>query len=147
MRYFFKYFYREKFDDELHFEFNMSALIVLLKNNAEQNPNASYFNVDILKYQVSIDAANHYFIRFTKLMKFLLRSNPSLVLHHVHSIWSHFGNAKVSRLTYGLIINTIVMLWNRLSLRSKVSITKEMHLLLEVPSYHKSVSQLPLTVE
>jgi hypothetical protein len=44
----------------------MSALIVLLKNNAEQNPNASYFNVDILKYQVSIDAANHYFIRFTK---------------------------------------------------------------------------------
>jgi len=51
-------FNRERFDDELHFEFNMSALIVLLKNNAEQNPHASYFNVDILKYQVRFDNVN-----------------------------------------------------------------------------------------
>ncbi|EEB13671.1 proline-serine-threonine phosphatase interacting protein, putative [Pediculus humanus corporis] len=32
------------------FEFNMSALTSLLKKQAEQNPTASYFNVDILKY-------------------------------------------------------------------------------------------------
>lgn len=34
------------------FEFNMSALTTLLRKQAEQNPTASYFNVDILKYQV-----------------------------------------------------------------------------------------------
>lgn len=40
--------------DFLAVEFNMSALSSLLKKQSEQNPNASYFNVDILKYQVSI---------------------------------------------------------------------------------------------
>ncbi|XP_053984759.1 F-BAR domain only protein 2 isoform X4 [Hylaeus anthracinus] len=34
------------------FEFNMSALTTLLRKQAEQNPTASYFNVDILKYQI-----------------------------------------------------------------------------------------------
>jgi hypothetical protein len=34
------------------FEFNMSALTALLRRQSEQNPSASYFNVDILKYQV-----------------------------------------------------------------------------------------------
>ncbi|XP_043529188.1 F-BAR domain only protein 2 isoform X8 [Frieseomelitta varia] len=34
------------------FEFNMSALTTLLRKQAEQNPSASYFNVDILKYQI-----------------------------------------------------------------------------------------------
>ncbi|XP_066157932.1 F-BAR domain only protein 2 isoform X2 [Euwallacea fornicatus] len=33
-------------------EFNMSYLSALLKKQSEQNPNASYFNVDILKYQI-----------------------------------------------------------------------------------------------
>nr|XP_036233037.1 F-BAR domain only protein 2 isoform X5 [Bactrocera oleae]XP_036233038.1 F-BAR domain only protein 2 isoform X5 [Bactrocera oleae]XP_036233039.1 F-BAR domain only protein 2 isoform X5 [Bactrocera oleae] len=33
-------------------EFNMPALTALLRHQAEHNPNASYFNVDILKYQV-----------------------------------------------------------------------------------------------
>ncbi|XP_017073670.2 F-BAR domain only protein 2 isoform X2 [Drosophila eugracilis] len=33
-------------------EFNMSALTALLRRQAENNPAASYFNVDILKYQV-----------------------------------------------------------------------------------------------
>ncbi|XP_075144799.1 F-BAR domain only protein 2 isoform X2 [Haematobia irritans] len=33
-------------------EFNMSALTALLRSQAERNPTASYFNVDILKYQV-----------------------------------------------------------------------------------------------
>ncbi|XP_062126400.1 F-BAR domain only protein 2 isoform X1 [Drosophila sulfurigaster albostrigata] len=33
-------------------EFNMPALTALLRRQAENNPNASYFNVDILKYQV-----------------------------------------------------------------------------------------------
>ncbi|XP_032593632.1 F-BAR domain only protein 2 isoform X4 [Drosophila grimshawi] len=33
-------------------EFNMPALTALLRWQAENNPNASYFNVDILKYQV-----------------------------------------------------------------------------------------------
>ncbi|XP_017478896.1 PREDICTED: F-BAR domain only protein 2 isoform X7 [Rhagoletis zephyria] len=33
-------------------EFNMPALTALLRRQAEHNPNASYFNVDILKYQV-----------------------------------------------------------------------------------------------
>jgi len=30
----------------------MSALTTLLRRQAEQNPSASYFNVDILKYQI-----------------------------------------------------------------------------------------------
>ena len=34
------------------FEFNMKSLQELLKQQSEQNPSASYFNVDILKYQV-----------------------------------------------------------------------------------------------
>ena len=34
------------------FEFSMSALTALLRRQSEQNPSASYFNVDILKYQV-----------------------------------------------------------------------------------------------
>lgn len=39
--------------DSIVLEFNMSALSALLKKQSEQNPSASYFNVDILKYQVS----------------------------------------------------------------------------------------------
>jgi hypothetical protein len=38
--------------DSLVLEFNMSALSALLKKQSEQNPSASYFNVDILKYQI-----------------------------------------------------------------------------------------------
>uniref|UniRef100_A0A1B6C7K9 MHD domain-containing protein n=2 Tax=Clastoptera arizonana TaxID=38151 RepID=A0A1B6C7K9_9HEMI len=34
------------------FDFNMSALTALLRRQSEQNPSASYFNVDILKYQI-----------------------------------------------------------------------------------------------
>lgn len=34
------------------FEFNMSALTALLRRQSDQNPSASYFNVDILKYQI-----------------------------------------------------------------------------------------------
>jgi hypothetical protein len=34
------------------FEFKMEALKDLLKVQAEQNPNAAYFNIDLLKYQV-----------------------------------------------------------------------------------------------
>ncbi|XP_014256328.1 F-BAR domain only protein 2 isoform X2 [Cimex lectularius] len=34
------------------FDFNMSALTALLRRQAEQNSTASYFNVDILKYQI-----------------------------------------------------------------------------------------------
>lgn len=41
-------------------EFNMSALSSLLKKQSEQNPIASYFNVDILKYQVRI---NEHFLK------------------------------------------------------------------------------------
>lgn len=33
-------------------EFNMPALTSLLKRQSEKNPNAAYFNVDILKYQI-----------------------------------------------------------------------------------------------
>lgn len=39
--------------DNLVLEFNMSALSALLKRQSEQNPSASYFNVEILRYQVS----------------------------------------------------------------------------------------------
>lgn len=35
------------------FDFNMVALTSLLKKQAENNPSASYFNVDMIKYQVS----------------------------------------------------------------------------------------------
>ncbi|XP_046481953.1 F-BAR domain only protein 2 isoform X2 [Neodiprion pinetum] len=38
--------------DSTVFDFNMSALTTLLRRQAEQNPSASYFNVDILKYQI-----------------------------------------------------------------------------------------------
>lgn len=38
--------------DSAVFEFNMSALTTLLRRQAEQNPSASYFNVDILKYHI-----------------------------------------------------------------------------------------------
>jgi len=38
--------------EEPLFHFNMVQLTALLKRQAEQNPSASYFNVDILKYQV-----------------------------------------------------------------------------------------------
>lgn len=38
--------------DSTIFDFNMSALTTLLRRQAEQNPSASYFNVDILKYQI-----------------------------------------------------------------------------------------------
>jgi len=39
--------------DSTIYEFNMPALTSLLRKQFEQNPVASYFNVDILKYQVS----------------------------------------------------------------------------------------------
>nr|XP_018914406.1 PREDICTED: F-BAR domain only protein 2 isoform X12 [Bemisia tabaci] len=38
--------------DNSVFEFNMSALTALLRKQSEQNPSASYFNVEILKYQI-----------------------------------------------------------------------------------------------
>lgn len=38
--------------DSQIYEFNMPALTALLRKQAEQNPAASYFNVDILKYAV-----------------------------------------------------------------------------------------------
>ena len=36
------------------FEFKMEALKELLKVQSEMNPNAAYFNIDLLKYQVSL---------------------------------------------------------------------------------------------
>ena len=38
--------------DSRVFQFDMKALRELLKAQSEQNPTASYFNIDILKYQV-----------------------------------------------------------------------------------------------
>ncbi|XP_065165525.1 F-BAR domain only protein 2-like isoform X2 [Atheta coriaria] len=38
--------------DSKFLEFNMTALSALLKKQSELNPTASYFNVDILKYQI-----------------------------------------------------------------------------------------------
>lgn len=35
------------------FWFNMQALTAYLRKTSEQNPAASYYNVDVLKYQVS----------------------------------------------------------------------------------------------
>uniref|UniRef100_A0A2S2NP92 FCH domain only protein 2 n=2 Tax=Schizaphis graminum TaxID=13262 RepID=A0A2S2NP92_SCHGA len=40
--------------DSTVYEFNMPALTSLLRKQFEQNPSASYFNVDILKYQVKL---------------------------------------------------------------------------------------------
>ncbi|XP_066997343.1 F-BAR domain only protein 2 isoform X3 [Anabrus simplex] len=39
-------------NESIVFEFNMNALTALLRRQSEQNPSASYFNVDILKYQI-----------------------------------------------------------------------------------------------
>ncbi|XP_071799272.1 F-BAR domain only protein 2-like isoform X3 [Asterias amurensis] len=41
--------------DSQAYTFNMSNLVVLLKRQAEKNVAASYFNVDILKYQVKVE--------------------------------------------------------------------------------------------
>lgn len=38
--------------EECVYDFNMQALTSLLKRQSEQAPTASYYNVDILKYQV-----------------------------------------------------------------------------------------------
>jgi len=35
------------------FKFNMAALAAYLKKQSEQGTKASYYNIDILKYQVS----------------------------------------------------------------------------------------------
>ena len=40
------------------FEFKMDALRELLKVQSEMNPNAAYFNIDLLKYQVRYFSAN-----------------------------------------------------------------------------------------
>ena len=39
-------------NDTAVYEFNMPSLKELMRRQSEQNPNASYFNIDILKYQV-----------------------------------------------------------------------------------------------
>lgn len=52
----FFYYFRDNsltYNDSTVYEFNMPALTSLLRKQFEQNPVASYFNVDILKYQVS----------------------------------------------------------------------------------------------
>lgn len=53
--------------DSIVLEFNMSALSALLKKQSEQNPSASYFNVDILKYQVSL---THFLFTHCNLVNF-----------------------------------------------------------------------------
>jgi len=40
-------------EDMLVFEFNMHSLQELLNKQSQMNPHASYFNIDILKYQIS----------------------------------------------------------------------------------------------
>eukprot|EP00090_Calanus_glacialis_P027285 TRINITY_DN4295_c0_g1_i2.p1 TRINITY_DN4295_c0_g1~~TRINITY_DN4295_c0_g1_i2.p1 ORF type:complete len:1042 (-),score=254.32 TRINITY_DN4295_c0_g1_i2:278-3403(-) len=40
-------------DDVLVYEFNMHSLQELLNKQSQMNPHASYFNIDILKYQIS----------------------------------------------------------------------------------------------
>lgn len=39
------------------FWFNMQALTIHLQREAELNPQASYYNVGVLKYQVSLKAS------------------------------------------------------------------------------------------
>lgn len=57
----------------------MSALSALLKKQSEQNPSASYFNVDILKYQVMF--LEHQFVA-KLLIIFCFRLNQNLGLTH-----------------------------------------------------------------
>lgn len=45
--------------DTKDFWVNMPNLISHLKKVAEQKPQATYYNVDMLKYQVSMDAITH----------------------------------------------------------------------------------------
>ena len=51
------------------FEFKMDALKELLKVQSEMNPTAAYFNIDLLKYQVSIhlDEWQIQFLLYTKV--------------------------------------------------------------------------------
>lgn len=44
--------------DSKDFWFNMQALTFYLRKASDQNPSASYYNVDILKYQVSQPASD-----------------------------------------------------------------------------------------
>ena len=48
------------------FEFKMEALKELLKVQSEMNPNAAYFNIDLLKYQVSFELKIQKFIIFVQ---------------------------------------------------------------------------------
>lgn len=102
----------------------MSALVVLLKNHAEQNPQASYFNIDILKYHVwgrFLLIWNQRFMRYVlRFMMFdvicvLHRSFQRVVLPRVRFTWSHFGNAIRLKRTCVSTTSTTVMLWQRCS--------------------------------
>ena len=59
---------------------NMQAVTVYLKKLSEQNPAASYYNVDVLKYQVSIISLIKYFYSTYNLC-FSFISCPNTVLY------------------------------------------------------------------
>ena len=57
------------------FEFKMDALKDLLKVQSEMNPNAAYFNIDLLKYQVRYFSANLNHV-YLYVYGFEVRSGP-----------------------------------------------------------------------
>lgn len=63
--------------DSKDFWVNMPNLITHLKKVAEQKPQATYYNVDMLKYQVS----------FTILALFNNKDQRSTALHKSWSVW------------------------------------------------------------
>ena len=145
-----RFFFSQVDGNELTFEFNMSALIVLLKKHAEQNANASYFNVDILKYHVSSVVVN-----LEKLwennMNFVIQQNLcfcrlrlNLERAPVLSILLHFGSVKSHKQIFVLTTSTIATLWRHSSQRfpQKLMRQKTPYLL----PFFRSVSLLRLMV-
>lgn len=68
----------------------MSVLSALLKKQSEQNPSASYFNVDILKYQVR---GRFLFLRDINYSIFRLKLKQ--VLTPALSNWWLIGNVRI----------------------------------------------------
>ena len=67
------------------FEFKMDALRELLKVQSEMNPNAAYFNIDLLKYQVRYFSANlnHVYLYVQGVQTLSDKSNFAAILRKI----------------------------------------------------------------
>jgi hypothetical protein len=83
------------------FDFNMCALTALLRRQSEQNPSASYFNVDILKYQVC-DLSFSFDLRQYEICCYSVRKS-----HKYHK--KHTFSLRTSTSSY--LVTAVVQVW------------------------------------